>query len=43
MIHLALTSLQQEENVKLIHKMEVLQNELKIVEDKFLETTTHLK
>jgi hypothetical protein len=43
MIHVALTALQQKENVKLVHKLEVLQSKLKIVEDKLLETTTHLK
>ena len=43
MVHLALTALQQEENVKLVHELEVLQSQLKIAENELLETTTHLK
>ena len=43
MVHLALTALQQEENVKLVHDLELLQSELKIAENELLETTTHLK
>lgn len=43
MAHLALTAVQQEKNVMVVHELEVLQSELKIVENELLETTTHLK
>lgn len=43
MVHLASTALQQEENVKLVSELEVLQSQLKIAESELLETTTCLK